>query len=74
MVKKPIFDVFRKPPPAFETKGDTTTRVAQEIIKQEATDAAAKLERLRAARVAQEADARAAVKAAPAPRPKRSKA
>lgn len=74
MVKKPIADIFRKAPPAFESKGDATTRVAQEILKQEATAAASKLERLRAARIAQEDDARAAAEAAPAPaRAKRTK-
>jgi len=74
MVKKPMSDIFKKAPPAFESKGDATTRVAQEILKQEAIAAASKLERLRAARVAQEADARAAAATAVAPvRAKRTK-
>ncbi len=74
MVKKLTADIFRKPPPAFESKGDATTRAAQEILKQEATAAATKLERLRAARIAQEDDARAAAAAtAPVTRAKRTK-
>lgn len=73
MVTKPIADVFKKKPPAMESKGDTTTRVAQEIIKQDAAAAAAKLDRLRAARLAQEAEARAAAAQEPV-RKKRSKA
>lgn len=60
MATKPIADIFKKKPPAMESKGDTTTRIAQEIIKQDAVAAAAKLERLRAARLAQEAEAPAA--------------
>lgn len=68
MAMKPIPDIFKKKPPAMESKGDTTTRIAQEIIKQDAVAAAAKLERLRAARLAQETEARAA-----APEPAKKK-
>lgn len=73
MAMKPIADIFKKKPPAMESKGDTTTRIAQEIIKQDAVAAAAKLERLRAARLAQEAETQAATVLEPA-RKKRSKA
>lgn len=74
MTKKPIADIFKKAPPVLESKADATTRVAQEILKQEATAADAKLERLRAARIAQEADARAAAASEVAPvRAKRTK-
>lgn len=73
MVTKPIADVFKKKPPALESKNDATSRIAKDIINQDAIAAAAKLERLRAARLAQEADARAAAPITPV-RAKRSKA
>jgi len=50
-----------------ETKADVTTRVAREIMDQEAAARAAKTERLRAARLAREA-AEASMPAAPAAR------
>ena len=45
MATKPIADIFKKKPPALESKGDATTRIAQDIIKQDAAAAAAKLAR-----------------------------
>ncbi len=73
MAPKPIADIFKKKPPALESKSDATTRIAQEIIKQDAVAANAKLERLRAARIAQEAQTRASIVQEPAPK-KRTKA
>jgi hypothetical protein len=50
-------DVFKPNLSRQETKSDMTTKVAQQIIDSEATARAAKTERLRAARLARDADA-----------------
>ena len=48
-------DGFKPKPTRMESKGDNTTKVAKAIIKGEAAERAAKTERLRQARLAQEA-------------------
>ena len=47
--------IFKPTPSRNEAKNDMTTRVAREIIESEAAARTAKTERLRAARMAQEA-------------------
>ena len=56
---KPMPDtgLFKPAPSRTEIKGDATTRVARQIIDLEAAARIAKTERLRAARLAQEAEA-----------------
>jgi len=46
-------DFFKPMPPKAESKADITTRVARQIVEGEAAAAAAKTQRLRAARLAQ---------------------
>ncbi|BCM18908.1 hypothetical protein [Mesorhizobium sp. J8] len=63
--------LFKPVPSRTEAKTDMTSRVARQIMDLEATAREAKTKRLRAARLAQEADA---PKPAPKkPAPKRSK-
>lgn len=60
-MNKAIIDtVFPPKPPRNEAKADATTRIAREIIDSEATAREAKTQRLRAARLAQEAAAKPA--------------
>jgi len=61
--------VFRPRPSRQEAKADVTTRAARQIIDSEAEARQAKTERLRAARLAQEA----AADPAPEPRKARNK-
>ena len=69
--------VFQPKPSRQETKADTTTRAAWEIIDTEAAAREAKTQRLRAARLAQETDEVAAPiarkKSAPAAGTKKAK-
>lgn len=53
--------VFQPKPSKQETKADTTTRAAREILDNEASAREAKTERLRAARLAHEATAKPAL-------------
>ena len=64
-----ISAVFQAKPSRQEAKADVTSRIAREIIDSEATARESKTERLRAARLAQEA----AVEPAPEPRKPRRK-
>lgn len=48
-------DLFKPKPTRMESKDDTTTKVAKAIINGEAAERVAKTERLRQARLAQEA-------------------
>ena len=65
---KPMPDtgLFKPAPSRTEVKGDATTRVARQIIDLEAAARIAKTERLRAARLAQEAEAPVAAPKKPA--------
>ncbi|MDX8450953.1 MULTISPECIES: hypothetical protein [Mesorhizobium] len=58
--------LFKPNPSRTEAKGDMTSRVARQIVDLEAAARIAKTERLRAARLAQEAEAPAAVPKKPA--------
>ena len=60
MKPQPDTSLFKPVPSRTEAKTDTTSRVARQIQDLEAKERAAKTERLRAARLAQEADAPAA--------------
>ncbi len=60
MKSLPDTGLFKPVPSRTEAKTDTTSRVARQIQDLEAKERAAKTERLRAARLAQEADAPAA--------------
>lgn len=70
MASKPNLDVFKRPTASWESKHEATSRAANEIMKTEANAATAKLDRLRAARLAQEA----AAPAAPVVKAKRARA
>ncbi|GAA4526929.1 hypothetical protein GCM10023174_13790 [Chelativorans composti] len=63
-----IDQVFTPKPNRFETRQDTTTRVAREIIEQEVAAREAKTARLRAAREAREAEEAASQPVTPRPR------
>ncbi|MBZ9986466.1 hypothetical protein LB572_05070 [Mesorhizobium sp. BH1-1-5] len=64
--------LFKQVPSRTEAKTDTTSRVARQILDLEAAARAVKTERLRAARLAQEAEAPVAPpKKAAAKRPKK---
>ncbi|RWD60503.1 MAG: hypothetical protein EOS42_18595 [Mesorhizobium sp.] len=67
MKSLPDTGLFKPVPSRTEAKTDTTSRVARQIQDLEAKERAAKTERLRAARLAQEAEAPAVLprKAAP---------
>ncbi|MBW8908991.1 hypothetical protein AB6802_09310 [Mesorhizobium sp. RCC_202] len=67
----PDTGLFKPVPSRTEAKTDATTRVARQIVDLEANARIAKTERLRAARLAQEADA--PVVAPKKPAAKRSK-
>jgi len=67
MKSLPDTGLFKLVPSRAEAKTDTTSRVARQIQDLEAKDRVAKTERLRAARLAQEA-------VAPAPPPKKATA
>jgi hypothetical protein len=56
MKSLPDTGLFKPVPSRTEAKTDTTSRVARQIQDLEARERAAKTERLRAARLAQEAD------------------
>lgn len=62
MVTQPKTDIFKPTPSKLESRADAATRAAREIADHEAKARTAKMERLRAARLAQEA-------AAPPPAP-----
>ena len=66
--------LFRPVPSRSETKAEITDRTAREIIKTETERRNAKTERLRAARLEQEARALAAAAAEPAKKPRARKA
>lgn len=66
-----ISAVFQARPSKQEAKADVTSRIAREIIDNEATARESKTERLRAARLAMEAEA--AAKPAPGTRKTRRK-
>ncbi|RTM05185.1 MAG: hypothetical protein EKK31_15990 [Hyphomicrobiales bacterium] len=57
MKSLPDTGLFKPVPSRTEAKTDTTSRVARQILDLEAKTRTAKTERLRAARLAQEADA-----------------
>jgi hypothetical protein len=72
MKSLPDNGLFKQVPSRTEAKTDTTSRVARQIQDLEAAARVAKTERLRAARLAQEAEAPAALpKKAAAKRPKK---
>ena len=55
-------EVFKAPKSKLEAKADATTRAVREIIAKETAATEAKTKRLREARLAREADERAAAK------------
>lgn len=65
-------DLFKTPPSRRDAKGDTTTRLAREILDGEAAVRAAKTARLRAARLAQEAATPLPVASSPRKRAKKA--
>ncbi|WP_246506713.1 hypothetical protein [Mesorhizobium silamurunense] len=66
MKRIPEPGLFKPNPSRTEAKGDMTSRVARQIVDLEAAARIAKTERLRAARLAQEAEVPAAAPKKPA--------
>ncbi|TPN81973.1 hypothetical protein FJ987_16950 [Mesorhizobium sp. CU2] len=66
MKSLPDTGLFKPAPSRTEAKTDMTTRVARQILDLEATARAAKTERLRAARLAQESSTAVAAPKKPA--------
>lgn len=66
--------IFKQKPTTGEKKSDETTRAAQQILNDEKSAREAKTERLRLARLAQEAVPPAIVAAKPKPRATKRKA
>ena len=56
MSSKSYANIFKSAPERAVSKSDATDRAAREIIDRDATAAAAKVDRLRAARLAREAE------------------